>query len=243
MLAVGAMHMTKFWVGVSGFSYASWKGAFYPKTTKPNQMLEAYATKLNSVEVNSSFYHMPTTATTTKWAKSTPEAFRFSFKANRKITHFMKLKGTKNEFGIFLKGLKPIGSKLGCILVQLPPYMKQDYAILETFLAESTKSFPIAVEFRHTSWFGSKLNDMLSKYNAALCVADTEDMKPVLERTTNFCYVRLRKNQYSAAELKDWTTMLRKFAAELDDCFVYFMHDETGDAASRAVEFAASINA
>jgi uncharacterized protein YecE (DUF72 family) len=231
-----------FWAGVSGFSYASWKGVFYPETTKSNQMLEAYATKLNSVEVNSSFYHMPTQTTTAKWASSTPGTFRFSFKASRKITHFKKLKGAKNEFEIFLKGLEPVGKKLGCVLVQLPPYMKQDTGILETFLAETPKGTPIAVEFRHSSWFGDKLNGLLSKYNAALCVADTDDMKPVFERTASFGYVRLRRNKYSEGELKEWSDKLRKFATGLDDCFVYFMHDESGDAANRAADFNAMLN-
>ena len=98
--------MGRFWVGVSGFSYSSWKGVFYPETTKSQGMLEAYAKRLNSVEVNSSFYHMPTQTTTAKWAALTPEGFRFSFKANRKITHFMKLKGVKEEFEFFLKGIE-----------------------------------------------------------------------------------------------------------------------------------------
>ena len=234
--------MVRFWVGVSGFSYASWKGVFYPEATKPNQMLGAYAAKLNSVEVNSSFYQMPTTTTTSKWAKSTPENFRFSFKANRKITHFMKLKNAKGEFEIFLKGLKPIEEKFGCVLIQLPPYMKQDYAVLETFLAESPKSLPIAVELRHTSWFGNTLTNLLSKHNAALCVADTEDMKPVFEKTADFGYVRLRRSKYSAKELKTWSEKHVKFAAGFENCFVYFMHDETGDAANRAAEFATAVN-
>jgi len=234
--------MARFWVGVSGFSYASWKGVFYPADTKSNQMLQAYAAKLNSVEVNSSFYHVPTKATTSKWGTSTPQEFRFSFKTNRKITHFMKLKGTKEEFGYFLEGLKPIEGKLGCVLVQLPPYMKQDYETLETFLAEKPKRFSIAVEFRHASWFSDKLNKLLSKYDAALCVADTEDMKPSFEHTANFAYARLRRNTYSKNELKEWSQRLLKFADDMEECFVYFMHDETGEAANKAVEFNAMVS-
>ena len=229
--------MVRFWIGVSGFSYASWKGTFYPETTKPNKMLQAYAAKLNSVEINSSFYHMPTQTTTAKWTSLTPNEFRFSFKVNRKITHFKKLKGAKNEFEIFVKGLKPVERKLGCILLQLPPYMKQDYEILETFLSEMPKGTPIAVEFRHSSWFGEKLNALLSRYNATLCVADTDEAKPIFERTAYFSYVRLRRSTYSKVELKAWSEKLRKFTVGLEDCFVYFMHDEKGDAANRAVEF------
>ena len=234
--------MVRFWVGVSGFSYASWKGVFYPKTTKPNEMLEAYATKLNSVEVNSSFYRMPTQTTTSKWFDSTPQNFRFSFKANRKITHFMKLKDAKAEFEIFVNGLKPVEAKLGCVLAQLPPYMKQDYETLETFLGEKPEWVPMALEFRHSSWFGDKLNQLLARYNAALCIADTEDMKPVLERTANFTYVRLRRDSYSKGELKGWSKKLIKLAGDRGNCFVYFMHDETGDAANRAADFNTMLN-
>jgi len=230
--------MVRFWVGVSGFSYASWKGAFYPENTKPNQMLNAYAAKLNSVEVNSTFYHMPAQTTTLKWANSTPDTFRFSFKANRKITHFMKLKGAEEEFRFFLKGLQPMKEKLGCVLVQLPPYMKQDYNALERFLAEKPKTAPIAVEFRHSSWFGDKLDHLLSKYETALCAVDTEDTKPAFEKTGSFGYVRLRRPTYSKEELKEWSEMISKFAVDLGDCFVYFMHDETGEAANRAADFA-----
>jgi len=234
--------MARFWVGVSGFSYTSWKGVFYPADTKANQMLQAYAARLNSVEVNSSFYHMPTKATTSKWATSIHQDFRFSFKTNRKITHFMKLKDAKEEFEYFLDGLKPIEGKLGCVLVQLPPYMKQDYETLETFLAEKPKGFKIAVEFRHSSWFSDKLSKLLSKYNTALCVADTEDMKPTFERTASFAYARLRRNTYSKSELKEWSQGLVKFAGGVEECFVYFMHDESGDAANRAAEFNLMLN-
>ena len=149
----------------------------------------------------------------------------------------MKLKNAKEEFEFFLKGLKPMNTKLGCVLVQLPPYMKQDYAALEIFLTETPKVSRIAVELRHDSWFGPKLNGLLSKYNAALCVADTEEMKPIFERTASFVYVRLRRELYSKAALRNWSERLRKFAGDLEDCFVYFMHDETGEAANRAAEF------
>jgi len=229
--------MVRFWVGVSGFSYASWRGVFYPETTKSNEMLEAYAEKLNSVEVNSSFYHMPSQTTTSKWVDSTPQDFRFSFKASRKITHFKKLKGAKTEFEFILKGLKPVEAKLGCVLVQLPPYMKQDYETLESFLREKPDWASIAIEFRHSSWFGEKLNNLLSKYNAALCIADTEDLKPVFEKTASFTYSRLRHERYSKDSLKEWSEKLIKFASDLENCFVYFMHDETGDAANLAADF------
>jgi len=233
--------MTRFWVGVSGFSYASWKGVFYPEGTKTDKMLEAYSSKLNSVEINSSFYHIPTQGTSSKWAKSTQDEFRFSFKANRKITHYKKLRETVAEMKIFYDGVRPVEGKLGCVLVQLPPYMKQDYEVLETFLKEKPESIRVALEFRHESWFGEKLNELLTRHNAALCVADTEDMKPVFSNTADFVYARLRQDRYSKKDLKDWAENLSKFAEDSSDAFVYFKHDETGDAANVAAEFRAMV--
>ncbi len=229
--------MVRFWVGVSGFSYTSWRGTFYPKDAKTEKLLEAYSTKLNSVEINSSFYHMPTEKTTLKWAKSTQEDFRFSFKANRRITHIKKLRNTAEDTEVFMKALKPLNEKFGCVLVQLPPYVKQDYGILETFLNEKPDSVRVALEFRHDSWFAEGLNSLLAKYNAALCVVDTEDMKPVFQRTANFVYARLRQDHYSRNDLKLWAEKLSELAKDASDCFVYFKHDETGQAANMALEF------
>jgi uncharacterized protein YecE (DUF72 family) len=229
--------MTRFWTGVSGFSYPSWKGVFYPKDTKADRMLEAYSKKLNSVEINFSFYHMPTQSTTSKWSKSTQDNFRFSFKANRKVTHYKKLRDTAVEMNAFFDGVKPVEPKLGSLLVQLPPYMKQDYEVLATFLEQKPKSIRVALEFRHESWFNEKLYELLSRHNAALSVADTEDMKPVFRNTANFTYVRLRHERYSKNELRDWAHKLLKFAGDSSDAYVYFKHDETGDAANMAAEF------
>jgi uncharacterized protein YecE (DUF72 family) len=235
--------MTAFWVGVSGFSYASWRGTFYRKGTKPERMLEAYSNRLNSVEINSTFYHMPTQATTSRWNTSTHEAFRFSFKVNREVTHIKKLRNVADDFQIFLKGLKPLEKKLGCVLVQLPPYMKQDHEILESFLNQKPEGIRVAMEFRHDSWFGEKLNELLSKYNVALCVADRMDMKPNLEKTADFAYARLRRDLYSKSELTDWAERLSEFAKDATDCFVYFKHDASGSAANTAAEFKAKFGA
>ena len=229
--------ITRYWVGVSGFSYASWKGTFYPRDMKPDGMLQAYSTKLNSVEVNSSFYSMPNEKTTLKWAHLTPEYFRFSFKANRRITHFMKLRNVKDETRYFMKGLEPLKEKLGCVLFQLPPFLKQDVGILETFLSENSGALKLALEFRHESWFTAEAKKLLEKYNAALCVADTEDMKPVFENTADFAYFRLRHDEYSKTELKTWAERIGNLAERATDCFVYFKHDETGKAANVATEF------
>ncbi len=233
--------MVRFWVGVSGFSYSSWQGVFYAKGTKAPDMLSAYSNKLNSVEINSSFYHSPTESTTTKWASATVENFRFSFKANRRITHIKKLRDVSADFVGFADLLKPLGEKLGCVLVQLPPYVRRDYEVLDEFLKTRPDSPNVAMEFRHESWFGEDLNKLLSKHDIALCVADTEDMKPVFSETASFAYVRLRKERYSKDELRSWARKLSDFAKNASDCFIYFRHDETGEAANTAREFASML--
>ncbi len=228
--------MVRFWVGVSGFSYKTWKGKFYPEDIKSNQLLEAYQNKLNSVEINSSFYSIPNPKVVSKWSDSTNKDFRFSFKANRRITHIKKLKDAKAEIEYLLSSLKVSGEKLGCLLVQLSPYMKKDLEVLEDFLKE-VGPVRIAAEFRHESWFCEELYKLLQKQNVALCVADTEDMKPVFEKTADFAYLRLRQDRYSKDELRTWAERTSNFADDATDCYIYFKHDETGDAANVAVEF------
>jgi uncharacterized protein YecE (DUF72 family) len=189
------------------------------------------------VEINSSFYHMPNEKTTSKWAGSTQENFRFSFKVNRRITHIKKLRNVAEDTLFFVKALNPLEHKIGCVLVQLPPFMKQDYPLLETFLNKKPDSVRVALEFRHSSWFSEDLSKLLSKHNAALCVADREEMKPAFQRTSDFTYVRLRQDHYSDDALKMWAKRLFEFAKGASDCFVYFKHDEAGEAANVAMEF------
>jgi uncharacterized protein YecE (DUF72 family) len=229
--------MVRFWVGVSGFSYPAWQGVFYPDGTKPADMLNAYSGKLNSVEINSSFYHTPTEVTARRWGSVVGEGFRFSFKANRRITHIKKLRDAGEDFVAFTGVLRPLRDKLGCVLVQLPPYVKRDEATLEGFLNSKPESLNVALEFRHDSWFDDGVNKLLSRYNAALCVADTEDMKPVFSNTASFLYVRLRRDNYSKDELTSWAKRLQDFSERSVDCFVYFKHDEKGEAAKTAQGF------
>ena len=149
----------------------------------------------------------------------------------------MKLKEATDETQFFIKGLSPLHDKLGCVLFQLPPFMKQDLAVLGKFLDEKPKDLRVAFEFRHKSWFTPDLTKLLSQHNAALCIADTEEMKPIFEGTGDFAYARLRQDHYSGGDLKRWSRKLLEFTKGLDDCFIYFKHDETGEAANVAAEF------
>jgi uncharacterized protein YecE (DUF72 family) len=230
--------MVRFWVGVSGFGYTGWIGTFYPAGAKGDMLLQHYSEKLNSVEINSTFYQMPNERTIRKWAEATAGNFRFSFKANRRITHIKKLRNAASETASFADALTPLKGKLGPLLVQLPPFLRFDRGLLEGFLREKPGPISVVLEPRHTSWFSDEVYEVLERYNVALCVADTAEMKPVFRGTADFAYARLRQDNYSRTDLEKWSDKLAGFAQDGTDCYAYFKHDENGKAARMAVEFA-----
>ncbi len=224
------------YVGVSGFSYPGWKGKFYPKDLKNENFLEYYARKLNTVEINSSFYAPPSIAMVKSWFSKTAEGFRFSVKAPRQITHIVKLgKGSVEAAQRLEETLDLLGSKLGPVLFQLPPFSRQDLKLLESFLQGTSSMRRKVFEFRHESWLNESTYQLLEKYGAGFCIAETEDMKPVLKVTGGVPYFRLRKDSYNVKEIDDWAeriTMTRKGSKE---AYVYLRHDETGENGSLAL--------
>ena len=222
--------MRNIFVGVSGFSYASWKGKFYPKELKSEDFLSFYAGKLNSVEINSSFYAPPSATMVKSWAGRTGEDFRFAIKSPRLITHTLKLgKGASDAADRLGKTLDLLGGKLGPILFQLPPFSRQDLKVLESFLTQTVGVKRKVFEFRHESWLNESSYQLLDKHDAGFCMAETEDMKPVLKVTGGLPYIRLRKDTYTEKELADWTEKIQKIVKGSDEAFVYLRHDETGE--------------
>jgi len=226
----------RLFVGVSGFSYASWKGTFYPKDLKSENFLSFYAGKLNSVEINSTFYAPPSATMVKSWASRTSEDFRFAIKSPRQITHALKLgKDAPDQADRLGKTLDLLGRKLGPVLFQLPPFFRQDLKILESFLTQTAGVKKKVFEFRHDSWLNDSTYQLLEKHDAGFCVAETEDMKPVLKVTGGFPYFRLRKDVYTAIDVGNWTEKIREMIRGSDEAFVYLRHDETGENASYAV--------
>jgi uncharacterized protein YecE (DUF72 family) len=227
----------KTFVGVSGFSYPSWKGSFYPSDLKSEQFLEYYSKKLNSVEINSSFYAAPNVAMIKSWHSRTGEAFRFSIKAPRQVTHILKLGNGSAEAALRLeKNLELLGPKQGPILFQLPPFLRQDLKLLEAFL-ESTDPIKRRVfEFRHESWLSEPTYDLLSKHRAGFCIAETEDLEPALKVTGDFSYVRLRKESYDKRAIDGWGKKIVALNEDVDESYVYLRHDESGENAKMALE-------
>src|ERR1700760_1094607 len=199
------------WLGCSGWAYPTWKPEFYPAKTSAKKMLEFYATRLNSVEVNYTFRQLPTEATVQNWLSQTGEQFRFSFKAPQRITHIKRLKECGEALAAFYSALSPVvqAGRLGVVLFQLPPNFKIDTPRLESFLAEAAGPLRIAFEFRNASWFTEEVFDLLRKHQAALCVAESDDLQCPDVTTAPFSCYRFRKSDYTAADMDQLEQQLR----------------------------------
>lgn len=234
----------KAFVGVSGFSYPAWKGGFYPDDLKTDGFLQFYASRLESVEINSSFYAVPGADVVKGWAGKTREGFKFAFKAPRQVTHVHRLGKGAADAALGLSAvLDGLGEKRGPILFQLPPFLKFDRELLDGFLSNTSSIAPKAFEFRHESWLNDRTYDLLEDHGAGFCVAETDDMEPVLMVTGGIAYFRLRKDAYGATAVGDWERRIRKTVegADVGECFVYFRHDETGKNALLAEKLAVSL--
>jgi len=217
--------------GTSGWAYPTWKPGFYPPNTPSRAFLHVYASRLTSVEVNYTFRTLPAPAQLQGWLDATPSGFRFSFKAPQRITHFQRLRGSHDTLAEFIAALAPArdAKKLGPLLFQLPPNFAADLTRLADFL-----SFPIlrpnhlqlAFEFRHPSWFTEETYALLRRHNAALCVAESDDLAtPDIPTASFFCY-RLRSDGgYAPAKLDAFAARFTALAKQ-GEVFAYFKHED-----------------
>ena len=221
--------------GTSGWSYAAWKGRFYPSDLPAHRMLPAYAALLDTVEVNATFYRMPRPATLADWREQVPPGFRFALKAPQRITHLARLSGDDDALRAFERAAAELGPKLGPLLFQLPPSMKQDLPRLRDFLALLPRGARVAFEFRHPSWLDEAVLSALSAAGAALCVADTEEGETPVVPTAGFGYLRLRRPDYDAASLARWAA--RVAAQPWAEAFVFFKHEDEARGPQLALRF------
>lgn len=227
--------------GTSGYSYKEWCGPFYSEGTKPADMLSTYAARLPTVEINNTFYRMPRANVVQNWFEQTPDDFRFTIKASRRITHSKKLNDVSSELGYLKKGLVELKHKLAVVLFQLPPFFKKDMQVLESFLTEVSDSLPVSLEFRHESWFHQEVYQLLGEKNAALCLADNKDWTGFVA-TTSWASCRWRQSQYQDQVLLDRLKEIRDTGCE--DLYVYFKHEDEGAAplmALRTLDLAARL--
>ena len=217
--------------GASGYSFKEWKGDFYPAAMKPDAMLAWYAERLPTVEINNTFYRLPKAAVLEGWARETPGHFRFALKASRRITHLGRLDADKvaDPLAYLYRTIAALGPKRGCVLFQLPPFLKKDLPRLDAFLALLPEGHRAAFEFRHESWFADETYASLQRCGAALCLSEREDAAPPpLVETASFGYIRLRLERYDETDLARWVERLAGTAWR--DTYVYFMHEPTAPA-------------
>lgn len=212
-------------VGSSGFSYASWKPGFYPAGSKPGDFLRLYSERLNTVELNATFYRLPSEEQLAKWAAQTPPEFRFAVKMTGSITH----RGRFEQLATFCERVHALGERLGPILIQLPPTRPRDDGLLRLFLDSLDPAFRYAFEFRHPSWAGVDL--------------EGHALVGSLERGETFSYLRLREPPYDEAALASWAERIRPALAAGVDVFAFFKHEDEPTAPDYALRLAELLSA
>jgi uncharacterized protein YecE (DUF72 family) len=235
------MQAERILVGTSGYNYPEWRGSFYPEKFSTDKMLAYYAERFPTVEINYTFYRMPTEKLLAGWAQGTPATFSFTLKAPRRITHDSKLQRCEDLLQAFCRASRTLGQKLATLLFQLPPTFKKDAGVLRRFVELLPEGTRAAFEFRHASWFDREVLDVLRSRNAALCVADSEKMSTPLEVTADYAYFRLRDEGYQQADLGRWAAIVRNLHG-VNDAFVYFKHEEQGLGPDFARRFIEAVN-
>ena len=230
-------------VGTSGYNYPEWKGTFYPEKFKSKDMFAFYAERFRTVEINYTFYRMPTPKMTTAWRDQAPDGFRYALKAPRRITHEQRLKDAGDTVAFFCDSARILGPHLGPLLFQLPPNFKCDLPRLRAFLELVPADVRAAFEFRHDSWLVDDVYAALEARGAALCVADFGDKTTPLRATARHGYFRLRDEGYTPADLDRWAGEVASQSARWDDAFVYFKHEEEGKGPEFARTFVQALEA
>jgi uncharacterized protein YecE (DUF72 family) len=225
------------WVGTSGYNYPEWKGSFYPETLPATKMLPYYAERFPTVEINYTFYRTPNAKILEGWSRATPERFKLTLKAPKRITHDARLRDCADRVRHFCETAATLGPKCGALLFQLPPYLRKDLALLDSFLETFPQHTCAAFEFRHASWLDDAVYDRLKTRNLALCVADSEKLKVPAVITADYAYFRLRDEGYTPQDIGRWADTIRDKTSGCSEVFVYFKHEEAG----KGTEFARSL--
>jgi uncharacterized protein YecE (DUF72 family) len=210
--------------GTSGFSYPAWKGSFYPEKLPARAMLRYYASRLATVEANATFYRMPRPETLAAWRAEVPRGFVVAVKAPQRVTHAKRLRDCGELLAVFYRAAAELGPALGPVLYQLPPTLKRDLPLVEEFLDALPSAGRAAFEFRHASWHDDAVFAALHARGAAVCITDTEEAMTPGVPTASFGYLRLRRAQYAAADLRSWADWTGEQPWE--EAFVYFKHED-----------------
>jgi uncharacterized protein YecE (DUF72 family) len=215
----------KIYVGTSGYAYKEWKGRFYPEKISANEMLRFYSGRLNTVEINNTFYRIPKEGVLASWAEKVPGEFVFALKAPQVITHLKRLRNVSEETEYLFRMLSVLDRKLGPVLFQFPKSFRADRLGLEDFLGLIPGDRACAFEFRSPSWLGDEILDLLHKRRSSLCIADTDENRAnKIISTAPWGYLRLRRSDYSDGDLSQW--LERILSQKWEKAFVFFKHEE-----------------
>jgi len=229
-------------IGCSGWQYKHWRGDFYPAELPQSRWFAHYALAFDTVEINNSFYRLPSAETFDAWRESSPRNFCYAVKASRFITHMKKLKDPTSSSEKFFLVAERLGQKLGPILFQLPPRWKVNVERLSEFLGSLPREHKYTVEFRDESWFVAPVLELLRKFNVAFCIHDFAEMKVPNEITADFAYVRFHgptaakyAGSYSERQLRAWADRIEDWRSRVSAAYVYFNNDPGGEAVKNAL--------
>ncbi|HLH43115.1 MAG TPA: DUF72 domain-containing protein [Bryobacteraceae bacterium] len=220
--------MPSLFAGTSGFAYPSWKPDFYPPKLPQKDFLKHYASRLNAVEINYTFRRLPSSSTLESWVSATPPGFVFALKAHMRITHLLRLKAS--EFTeVFFRAIDPLRAarRLGPVLFQLPPNFKADIPTLAAFLENLPPDLRCAFEFRDKTWLVDEVYRLLEKHRVSLCLAESDKLEIPRVLTADFVHARLRKPEYSPADLAELGERIQSLLDGGRDVFAFFKHEET----------------
>jgi uncharacterized protein YecE (DUF72 family) len=237
-------HSNKFYAGTSGWAYAAWKPEFYPAKLPAKDFLKFYSTQLNAVEVNYTFRRLINEKTIAGWIAQTPEDFRIVVKAHQMITHIRRLKSAEEPLERFVDSIRPLAQagRLGPVLFQLPPNLKADLELLNSFLGLVPRSLRSTFEFRHASWFNEDVFAILKQHNAALCIAEDDDLHTPQRVTADFAYFRLRRSEYSAADRQRIAAEIRKLLEDTGEIYAFLKHEERPESPLHARELLQAVS-
>ncbi|MCK4362242.1 MAG: DUF72 domain-containing protein [Dehalococcoidia bacterium] len=230
----------KYYIGTSGWVYSHWRDVFYPPKLPQSKWLEFYTGHFSTVELNNSFYRLPSEQAFSNWRATSPEGFRYAVKVSRFITHIKRLKDVAEPAETFLQRARHLNEKLGPLLYQLPPNMHRNDERLESFLRLLPKGLRHVIEFRHQSWLDEGVFDILRRHEIGFCVFDMPGLPCPLLSTADFAYIRFHGSSglyfscYSNEELEDWARRISGLAKDLDTVYIYFNNDAEGFAIKNA---------
>ncbi|HZE20832.1 MAG TPA: DUF72 domain-containing protein [Desulfobaccales bacterium] len=229
-------------IGTSGWHYGHWRGPFYPEDLSPEGFLEFYAQRFQTVEINNSFYQLPSEPALESWRQGVPDNFIFAVKGSRFITHMKKLKDPERSLAPFLQRIVVLQEKLGPILFQLPPRWRFNESRLAAFLEALPGGHRYTLELRDQSWINAAALDLLARYGAAFCIYELDGFLSPREVTADFVYIRLHgpggpyQGQYDSQTLAGWAGAISTWSRQGRDVFCYFDNDDAGYAARNALQ-------